>query len=337
MRDPTVFVPRSKLATPSYIDHDYNFLHSIEHRIERSEKEIIEDRRLLRRKDLEDARKGQGEYAENGRSRQERKAPGEESIDALMRSKDIRVHKAPKGIRRNIENTTSWSKGNRDINWQVEWMRQGGTERALGKILGNKSLAWYYDIWCEEERKLRMTDEERRADKKRKGLHNRQRQAKRQKTDSEENIQLELSSSIVLQDPKLATWSLNTGPHTNLTPAWSPDTYCREYNHQLFLLRPHTPSSLPKVLAPINPQMSLTDILRQRDILEFPTIYVFETPVKKLPSQYMLEEDFLVHNGQTNMRLNASAYGSNTQVSSEDEKESCTSSNEDEEMEDRHT
>jgi hypothetical protein len=51
-RDPTAYVPPSKLKTPAGIDHDYNFLSAIERERERNHREIVEHRRLFTQQEL---------------------------------------------------------------------------------------------------------------------------------------------------------------------------------------------------------------------------------------------------------------------------------------------
>ncbi|OAA57520.1 aex-3-like, denn domain containing protein [Niveomyces insectorum RCEF 264] len=82
IRDVTAFVPRARLCTSAGIDHDYNFLHGIELARVRAEKQIVEERRLLRPADLRPrvlgddqpppppGRKSRGRYASAGRAAQ---------------------------------------------------------------------------------------------------------------------------------------------------------------------------------------------------------------------------------------------------------------------------
>src|SRR4051812_8193599 len=96
VRDPTVYKPKSELATPSGIDHDYNFLHSIEHRIERSEKLIVEEKELVGKDELALARAG-----EEDRSKKRRKhgaqTSGEEPIQKSLQRTCTTLLRAPKG------------------------------------------------------------------------------------------------------------------------------------------------------------------------------------------------------------------------------------------------
>lgn len=164
IRDPTVFKPKSQLATPSGIDQDYNFLHSIEHRIERSEKLIVEERELVSKDELEFARTGETDTAQKRPKLMQKR---EELIKkALVKGGTIMVT-APKGMRRNLENETSWSKGQKSIHWQVEWIREGDAGRILGKAMGKTPIGEVYGAILEAERKRSLSEEDLRLEKKR--------------------------------------------------------------------------------------------------------------------------------------------------------------------------
>ncbi|RDL37246.1 uncharacterized protein BP5553_04679 [Venustampulla echinocandica] len=295
VRDPTVFKPLSQVATPSGIDHDYNFIHSIEHGIERSEKQIVEDRGLVHKEELRVARHGP-----DRRRQQRRHGPsGETPIDRLLDVMKIKVIRAPKGMSRSVENITNWSKHQKSINWQVEWIRTDA-ERLLGKAMGNKPLGEAYDEAFEEDRRRKLSDDERKVEKKRKAEQVRQRSAKRVKLDAQHK--LDLTAIPRLQNPETGSWDIVTANSSVLNntreESQAPDEeHSPSANLAFYLYRPNTPSSFPKVLIPINTSKPLTDLLRKREVLEFPTIYIFEhgTP---LPEDFMLENKFLTATGQ---------------------------------------
>jgi hypothetical protein len=296
IRDPTVFIPKSKLATPSGIDHDYNFLHSIETRVERSEKRIVEDLGLVEKAELQRARADVDED-EWRRSHKGRHAPGEECIMRVLKFMGIRVIKAPKGMRRNTENTTNWLRKQKSVNWQVEWIREGN-RRDLYHAAGHMPVGDFYTAMCEEERRMNMTDEEKRTEKKRKSQETKVRLAKKARLERQK--ELDLTARPSLQNPETGAWNLNPmvlaleGDTKQESPEWKPKTY----NFRLCLLRPLTPASFPKVLVPIDPAKPLTELLRKRDVLEFPTIYVFEKDGNDLPEEFMLEKVYLTVTGQ---------------------------------------
>jgi hypothetical protein len=292
VRDPTVFKPISEVATASGIDHDYNFLHGIETRIQRSEKVLIEDLGIVNAKELERARKGVDEKDFRDRYGDDH-AKGEVQVDRILKEKKIRVVKAPKGMRRNKENTTGWSKKHRCINWQVEWMRTPNGERTLYRTLDKHSLGEAFDIMFEEERKLGLSKEDKKEEKRRKAADRILHQAKKPKIE-----ETTISTISILQDCSTGAWNvmpIYSIPEPIYTEPPIPQKH-REYH--FYLHRPLTPASYPKVLAPLDTTKSISELLRGRDVMEFPTIHVQEEDPKKLPSGFILEREYLRAIGQ---------------------------------------
>ena len=67
--------------------------------------------------------------------------------------------------------------------------------------------------------------------------------------------------------------------------------------YSFFLLRPRTSSSR-QVLIPLDPNTKLADCLRGRTVLEFPTIYAFPVPDQPPSAQFILEQDYLIEEGE---------------------------------------
>ncbi|TVY90856.1 putative box C/D snoRNA protein [Lachnellula willkommii] len=287
VRDPTVFVPKSQLATPSGIDHDYNFLHSIEHRKGRSEKEIVENRRLVKESELKAAREGED------RRRPKNAPEGEACINRILLAYKIRVYRAPSGMKRNTENTTNWSKKQTDINWQVEWIRDSDSGRLLEKALGFKRVGEAYYEAHESARRSNLTSAQKNIEKKRKLGQIKERYTKRMKLEHEGKQ--EMTTIPRLQCSSTGAWNvpqrlLAAGEvEQDEVPAWI-------FSLHFYLHRPNTPSTFPKVLVPLDPSKPLLDQLRKRELMEFPTIYIREQDT--LPENCMLEKDFLKATGQ---------------------------------------
>jgi hypothetical protein len=287
----------SELATPSGIDHDYNFLHSIEHRLERSGKLLVEEIYAMSKGELDCARKGEDE--ERWRRSHVREERGAVNVKRKLHEMKCNVITAPKGMRRNKENTSSWNGKHQTIHWQVEWMRGEPAERTLYRVLGDHEVGKAYDLMCEEERILNMSPEEKRADKKRKAVEFKARKAKKVRQDK--NHIPELSTVPLLQDPGSRTWSFTPFymalPEISEEESLEPEpAFLRNYH--LYLHRPLTPSSFPKVLVPLDPNKCLTDLLRGREVLEFPTIHVLDCPPEDLPEKFMLEGQYLAAIGK---------------------------------------
>jgi hypothetical protein len=318
VRDPTVFKPRSELLTPSGVDHDYNFLHAIEHGIERKEKEIVEERKLVLKRELDVARNGGEDERQRKRHKKLQEAPGEAPARRALEVGRIRVEKAPKAMKRAVENETSWSRNARCINWQVEWLHPSGDMgRFLAKAMGNKPIGESYTQAVEDEKRKKMSEEERRTERKRRAAEAKERAAKRLKL--EEQRRLDLTTIPTLQDPDSGAWNF-TPVHASISSTTPEDSEPTAFLHNLYLLRPHTKSSYPKVLTPLDPSRSLDIHLRERTILEFPTIYVLEQGPRDLPGQFMLEKDYLAAIGEAPVHdLDGTIGEEDESVSSEEE------------------
>ncbi|KAH7346525.1 hypothetical protein BKA65DRAFT_502661 [Rhexocercosporidium sp. MPI-PUGE-AT-0058] len=337
IRDPTVFLPISEVATPWGLDHDYNFIHGIETRMSRTEKVLIEDLELVSKDELERARSGETIDEFNRRKgTKNNEPPGEACIERVLNRDHIRVIKAPKGMRRNKENTTAWSKNQRSIHWQVEWIREGN-RRSLYRALGHKPIGDFYDAMCEEERRLGMTDEERREEKrierKRRADDHKEQLAKKARIESEA---YNLTTVPLLQDPDTGAWNMMpfcsvVEDSTMSDPPSIPPPKTRNYN--FYLHRPLTPASFPKVLVPICPTKPLTEQLRKRDVLEFPTIHVLPNKTENLPEGFMLEADFLKAIGDKSKGV-ADTEMDDSDDTSSDDSSSSEESDSDESMED---
>ncbi|WYZ37391.1 hypothetical protein EsH8_II_000897 [Colletotrichum jinshuiense] len=142
IRDATAYVPPSKLKTAAGVDHDFNFLSGIERAVQRSEKEIVEERHLLKPEDLRpiEVRSVQWKTGRDGRkkrvlvtevlrgdnhggaggSRQE--ALASVPFKKRLGKFGILLRRAPVGMTRQRDNGTNLSKASGRINWQVEWL-----------------------------------------------------------------------------------------------------------------------------------------------------------------------------------------------------------------------
>ncbi|KAK4040349.1 hypothetical protein C8A01DRAFT_46331 [Parachaetomium inaequale] len=141
LRNPRAFMPISQLKTAAGVDHDFNFLRSIERARERAEKDVVEARQLLSEKELRPKNEDKvfqkvwygdelhhvptqsHSYKKHG---QPQEGPAFSGLDKHLRRRvrylDIEVVTMPKGMARQRENKTAWNKRTQSINWQVEWL-----------------------------------------------------------------------------------------------------------------------------------------------------------------------------------------------------------------------
>ena len=94
VRDPAVYVKQKDLATPKGIDHDYNYLTSIERELDRAEREAT----------------SRGVILADSSDRKANKKRGEASLEAAVEKCGAVVVKAPKGMSRSKQNETSITK-----------------------------------------------------------------------------------------------------------------------------------------------------------------------------------------------------------------------------------
>jgi hypothetical protein len=294
VRDPTVYKPHHELATPAGIDHDYNFISSIERGIERTDRLIVDEKRLVDRKEL------QG-HGKNHRWKARQHIGGDTPLEKALERSGLIVDKAPIGMKRNTDNSTKWSKNQKCINWQVEWIRDDGS-RILDKVLEIHPIGEAYAAFQEEQRRAGMTAAEKKQDKKRKATEIK-RMSKKAKVESGFDL---LMQGSMLQNPNSSAWDQVVFPASedvNGKPVIEADTeplpvplnesHEVPTSHYFYLHRPYTPSSCPRVLIPLNASEPLSALLRNRVVLEFPTIYALRSPSTSLPDNFMLEDDYL--------------------------------------------
>lgn len=85
---------RADLATPKGIDHDYNYLTSIEREIDHAERDAS----------------SRGVVLEEARSRYRNKLKGEVKLESALERCGVIIAKAPKGMTRSKQNDTGVSK-----------------------------------------------------------------------------------------------------------------------------------------------------------------------------------------------------------------------------------
>ncbi|KAL1883239.1 hypothetical protein Daus18300_000297 [Diaporthe australafricana] len=327
-RDPTAYMPAAKLKTAAGVDHDYNFLSSIERERERNQREIVDERKLFSEKELgqlddpfsfrkqwfgenvhfqpvneaprhfgsdsEDGDADEGEGRSNKRNIPARASQLTRTLRNRLGSENIQAVQMPVGMTRQRENTTSWNRRTRRINWCVEWIIYGdegenGEEfkkhtrirhKALEttpvyKALGN-SMLWY--------KKGQQADEDAADDDEIELA----RAGRRNKVLIREVKESRHRSSGAAQDSASATWSTNTKYPTQnpYTGTWASDTGASATSwqadeeiearkrHRFYLLRPLTVAGKPRELIPIDGADDLSAALQGRTVVEFPTIYI---------------------------------------------------------------
>ncbi|KAI2622836.1 hypothetical protein GGS21DRAFT_534324 [Xylaria nigripes] len=289
-RDPTVFIPLTKLKTDAGIDHDYNFLTKIERSVERAERILREDRDILPEGTPDQplhkkARLGKGQSRgrttiDNGPRRWDKNAL------QRMRALGIHVSSVPYGMTRSRENKTSWNRRTKTINWQVEWVifdtepsirisTQTQFKRLLHKALDETPLHVAFTEALEFERQRQLTNHERAEEK----AHRKQQLLGKRP-----------------QDPKTSMWQDSLCLMQNYTTgSWNGATdtcslFTAKDKYHFFFLKPKTPSREPRRLMPLEASENLASILPDKEIVEYPTIYVLPAPAVGLGEGYIIEK-----------------------------------------------
>lgn len=290
-----------ELATPEGIDHDYNFISSIERGIERSDKLIVQEKGLVNVKELfKGPERWPGRY--HGGS-------GSEMLAKAIYRSEVRVDKAPKGMKRQTENGTKWNKTSKCIEWQVEWQR-GNDNRTLERSLESMRIGEAYKGLILAESRASMTAGERKQDNKRKAEDRefQRTEAKRMRLSGNSQV---LTQKAAFQNFESSAWNLVSPSAVELADDIDPgdapeeadintfainpseyDSWQPSSNAYFYLLRTYTPSSYGRVLTPLHPDWTLKTVLRNRVVLEFPTIYVLPMAPNSLPEGFMLESHF---------------------------------------------
>ena len=331
MRDPAAYVKRADLATPKLIDHDYNYLTSLEREIDKADRDATERGFVL------------AEAARDGRANKGIQRKGEVPLKEAFERCEVIVARAPKGMSRAKANNTHWARKKQRVVWTVEWVHPDGRKEEW-ECAEDRAIGEVYEEACrpKEEyrpRKRRKNAKERlRIAVKGGGLPQNGALSESIPENSSESLPqeetlAELRTERVTENTQTDPASSNavsgeTGPAPTLSVQTVTDTIASSlptstdlgdgqiallpesnlqeepsitlHHSPPFTFYLHSPS-LPSqrlVLIPLHHSATLASILRGRLVLEFPTIYVFKTDDQvpdggtKVPIGFISEEEF---------------------------------------------
>jgi len=197
------------------------------------------------------------------------------------------VHKAPIGMARQKANQTRFIQKSKRIVWSVEWVLDG--EKRIAEVDESRTM--------QEGYKELMLEKERENKKRKRVQDDAIVKAQKQKVRSEkvEALETQPQSEGGAVDQEKAVSEVE-GVATTIDPTIAPsadESKTEDSSEQqqpppsqdepsttavahFYLHKPHT-SSTNTVLIPIASDTTLTHALRHKDVLEFPTIYVFST------------------------------------------------------------
>jgi hypothetical protein len=312
-RDPAAYLKRSEWATPSGIDRDYNYLKSVERHVDRTGQDV-------RERGITAGHSGRGGERGAAGNKKVSKAwvPGS-ALQNYLSSNDIRVEKAPTGMSRQKANLTRvTNKGN--VMWTVEWTAGNGKKSVDNDSSEGRTIR---ELWGEMKAKyLNAEKGKKRKRENEKSLatqtQNHQEGEQQNHTDQpQSNPQPVVERPIIHDEPsrpqdiaadnapvQQAEASKSTAPSDgqpkNTADANDKVPGLAEQDEEsadaptpehFYLLRPFT-ASKSIVLTPLDASKSLTDCLKGRTVLEFPTIYVLSEESHSLPAGFQLSEQY---------------------------------------------
>ncbi|KAI5363094.1 putative Zinc finger, HIT-type [Septoria linicola] len=295
VRNPAEYLKRSQLATPVGIDRDYNYLKSIERSIDVAGRDC-EERGV--------------DVVERAATKPLARARHPESaLRKYLTENRIDMRGAPTGMSRQRANQTRSTKRHQ-IMWTVEWIDIDGQRTTSDSCAASSTIRDLYALKLLENSnamKRKPGEHARDASKRRrKAKHN---EAMTETSKGQSSVMTEATADVV----PATTLENSQGelPLADAAPAPSSDNSLvpeaaklengtNEIDAQddvdpalnFYLLRPET-NTKDKVLVPLSRQATLTDCLRDRTVLEFPTIYVLPHEAGSLPAGYTLEAQYL--------------------------------------------
>ncbi|OBT79016.1 hypothetical protein VF21_02483 [Pseudogymnoascus sp. 05NY08] len=298
VRDPTVYKPMRDLATPSGIDHDFNFLSKIERGVERSDRVAVEGGLVaggevrggpgFGREERRGGGRGGGGGGGGGGWGGGGGGEAERKVGREVMNQGVRWERLPSGMGRRKANGTSWSRKRGCLVWQVEWVSTipsttnvptvPGMLGPLGKILATTPLEEAYTAFLEETRRAALTPEEKAGEKKRRAVEVAESGGggvKRVKTSPGASPQPGTDKVSTTEGQAQVQPDTEEAAVEDEKSALALPQPPKQSSYAFYLHRPLTLSSGPTVLIPLRGNEGLDTQLSGKLILEFPRVYVF--------------------------------------------------------------
>jgi hypothetical protein len=176
------------------------------------------------------------------------------------------VLKAPEGMSRNKQNKSRWNMRGRYFSWTVEWVLPDGS-KTLANVQASRTVgeAFTYAVGGKALRKRKRTEEDAVP----------QPESKESIWEPQEESERKLDDEY-LEQPMLKEAKPGKSSLSDL---------------HFYLHCPNTPSAIKSVI-PINPDAIIADIVKERLLLEFPTIFILYDPPEMLSMPFIREEDY---------------------------------------------
>ncbi|SMR58806.1 unnamed protein product [Zymoseptoria tritici ST99CH_1E4] len=284
-RDEAVYVKKSELATPAGIDRDYNYLKSVERTIDHASREA-QDR---------------GVNGKDASKVFERGLHPESLLQRYLTMNRIAVNRAPRGMSRQKTNQTRSTK-RQHVMWTVEWVDAHGDRDIQHNCLESSTVADAHQLMRLEkdtaERKSAAGSSSGRKIKRRKldalPIETPSAEGTVQDISKVEDVGVSHSTESITDNPLTqangldATTTADAEPCTKSDPAAEAHPDSKRY---FYLLKTGT-TSASKVLIPLHAGDSMTECLKNRTVLEYPTIFVLPDCPDSLPDGFLLDKEY---------------------------------------------
>ncbi|WEW57372.1 Box C/D snoRNA accumulation [Emydomyces testavorans] len=295
VRDPAAYLKRKDLATPAAFDKDFNFISGIERFLERTDRDV----------------QNRGLVLDDGETAAKKRRTGYFSRDAsLLRGIEesgVDVIRAPKGMTRSKQNMSKWHKTHKCLNWTLEWIFPDG-QRLVTRCLETITIGTAFSRTAyANEHKLIVKERKKSSIKKEVEsvtagsmpdlvpIPETAEGAPQNQREHSHTLKVErLQSSTEESVPKLLSLDPTENKDSSLRKTTTPKI---DPKIHFYLQRPRSRTKIP-VLIPLSSSMTLTEALRGRKVLEFPTFYALSLAPDKLTHEgYMLNEEYLKQYG----------------------------------------
>lgn len=298
VRDPAAYLKRNELNTESAFDRDFNFITGIERTLERAERDV--DNRGIDLAGGAQADDGSSEGLQHPVTGRKRKHPNQglaKGEAAFLRGAEtaaVKVLRAPKGMSRNKQNGSRLHPKHKRLAWTIEWITADGVKTIRDSVIDTCSVAEAYNRCCPLPRDQETAIEPVKEEKK-------------------ENVDAPNTTTAAPGDPVTTVVEEadtksppSTTKDSEKKPADASTEQMDKASNQtiaphrglyFYLHRPRTTTKKP-VLTPLLQTSTLNTVLRNRTVLEFPTIYALPESAETLfadkdNSKFILEEDYL--------------------------------------------
>jgi HIT zinc finger len=191
---------------------------------------------------------------------------GQRRTNIEIANSEAIVLKAPEGMSRNKQNKSRWNMRGRYFSWTIEWVLPDGSKSlAYVQALRTVGEAFMHSVGGKALRKRKWTDEDAVTQPQEKDLVQEPQDESGRKTGKD-----------CLDRPTLK----EARPANNLPS-----------DLHFYLHCPNTPSAIKSII-PIKPDATIADIVKERLLLEFPTIFILYEPPQMLSKPFILEADY---------------------------------------------